>query len=953
MSDGRLDKYEAYLNHINNPFHILAFSETWLTNNSKHLCQFEGFLSEHLLRPTDGQFDFKTRGGGVSMFIKKGIEYKYRNDLSKVTPVIECLFIELYYNNKKYLIGGIYRVPNTDVKTFCEAINEIIEPHKSYEIVLLGDFNICYLQNTNHKRELENMMQSNSLFPTISAPTRVATTLRQDGQNITTQTLIDNIFLNTQNICQSGTLDWVITDHYPVFALLSGHQPLINDEQKIIKYRLINDQTLRKFKYALDNSQELKEIFSINSGQTAFSKFYELFNRLYNHYFPIKTQKLTRKGIYKPWITLSLISRMKIRDNLKKLANRHIINENTFKDFHNKLTTELRKAKADYFTKKFNEAQGDMKETWQTINNVIKPTCNANKDIKIIHNDASICNDEIPNAFIDYFTGIAQKLTNQLPISVNTVPYYLKNRINETFFMLPITSNEVSNAINSLKNNGKGVNVISTIALKDNKIVLSEVLTHIFNNCISDGYFPFELKEGCITPIYKGGIKTELNNYRPVCSLLSFSKILERIIYDRMITYIEKNNILSKTQYGFRKGLSTENAIINFIDKIHTGLENRQFTAAIFMDLSKAFDVLDHKILAIKLEHYGFRGIFLDLLIDFVSNRNYFVNVNGIKSETRRVNIGVPQGSTLGPLLFLLYINDMCNSSKLFDFTQFADDSTLTTSGTQLNLLTNDINTEFAKVLDWLIVNKLIINLKKTYCMLFTNKKENRILTIKTQNNVLEQKSECKFLGIIVDEEISWKPHINHILSKISKTTALLRFLKYTFPKHILRTLYMTLIYPYFNYCNIIWGAADPAAIEPLILLQKKVVRIISRAQYLDHTEPLFISMNLLTLSELYKLNCILFIYKCLYSELFIDFRNKMLTGAEVHDYNTRYSSNFRLPYNTLKRVRQSFFFKGIEHWNKLSSDLVVFKRNLLFKVNLLSIKRKLKHKLINKELRL
>ena len=205
----------------------------------------------------------------------------------------------------------------------------------------------------------------------------------------------------------------------------------------------------------------------------------------------------------------------------------------------------------------------------------------------------------------------------------------------------------------------------------------------------------------------------------------------------------------------------------------------------------------------------------------------------------------------------------MCNSSKLFDFTQFADDSTLTTSGTQLNLLTNDINTEFAKVLDWLIVNKLIINLKKTYCMLFTNKKEDRTLTISAHNTVLEQKSECKFLGIIVDEEISWKPHISYILSKICKTTALLRFLKYTFPKHILRTLYMTLIYPYLNYCNIIWGAADPTAIEPLILLQKKVVRIINRAQYLEHTEPLFISMNLLTLPELYKLNCILFIYKC------------------------------------------------------------------------------------------
>ena len=292
---------------------------------------------------------------------------------------------------------------------------------------------------------------------------------------------------------------------------------------------------------------------------------------------------------------------MKIRDNFAKLANRHIININIYKDFRNKLTTELRNAKAEYFTNKFNETQGDMKETWRTINNTIKPSCNSNNNIKIIHNNAPVNDDEIPNAFVEYFTSIAQKLTTQLPTSPNTVSHYLKDRIYEPFLMMPVNSNEVLNAISNLKNNGKGANTISTITLKNNKHTLSEILAHVFNNCISDGYFPTELKEGCITPIYKGGHKTELNNYRPICSLLPFSKIFERILYDRMINYIDKHNILNKNQFGFRKGLSTENAIIHFIDKIYTGLENRQHTVAIFMDLSKAFDVLDHQTLAINL----------------------------------------------------------------------------------------------------------------------------------------------------------------------------------------------------------------------------------------------------------------------------------------------------------------------------------------------------------------
>ena len=218
--------------------------------------------------------------------------------------------------------------------------------------------------------------------------------------------------------------------------------------------------------------------------------------------------------------------------------------------------------------------------------------------------------------------------------------------------------------------------------------------------------------------------------------------------------------------------------------------------------------------------------------------------------------------------------------------------------------------------------------------MLFTNKKENRTLNINAHNTVLEQKSECKFLGIIVDDEISWKPHINYISSKISKSIALLRILKYTFPKHILKTLYMTLIYPYFNYCNIIWGAADQTAIEPLTKLQKKAIRIISRARYLDHTEPLFISMALLTLSELFNLNCILFIYKCSYTNQFIDFSNRMIRGSDINDHNTRSNSNFRLLEDSLKRIHQSFFYKGIDHWNKLSPEVYIYHPNVTFKVN-------------------
>ena len=946
MRDGRIDEYNILFKAIDNPFNILVFTETWLTVDNEQLCNFEGYKPLHLLRPIDDQFDLKTKGGGVSMFIKENVEFIYRKDLSLTTPTVECLFIELLHENKKYLIGGIYRVPNTDVKEFCETINRLIEPHRNHEIVLLGDFNICLLQDNCCKRELQNTMQANSLYPTILTPTRVATVLR-DGQLVTTKTLIDNIFLNTQNDFKSGTLEISISDHYPVFITLPDSKLSDTNEETIIYYRLINEITMRKFKYALENDTELNDIYNNNNVQTVFSDFLTNFNKLYEHYFPVKEQKLTRKGTYKPWINLSLISRMKIKDNLFKLSKRGLIDRKIYTDFRNSLNTQIRNAKSEYYTNKFNENEGNIKETWKTINNTIKTKKKSNATITLNENDKPIENKDIPNSFNNYFTGIANQLTNQLPTSQHSASSYLRDRINNTFFMSPIEKYEISKAVNKLKPNGKGSKTISTMVLKDNSNKLADILMHVLNICVAEGYFPEELKTGCITPIYKNGPKNDVKNYRPVCSLSPFSKILEKIIYNRMIEFIDQNEILSSNQFGFRKGLSTESAIIQFINNIHNGLHYKHNTVAVFMDLSKAFDVLDHDILFKKLEHYGFRGKILDLLKSFISNRKYFVSVNGSTSDTKTVNIGVPQGSTLGPLLFLIYVNDMCNSSSILNFTQFADDTTITHSGPDLELLTKEIEQELAKVLEWLLANKLIINLTKTHSMLFTNKKVDRKITIRANNTNLEQKTECKFLGVIVDDGITWKSHINHISSKITKTLAILRLLKYTFPKHILKTLFMSLIQPYLNYCNIIWGSADKTIIEPLFILQKKAIRIVNRVHYLEHTKPLFETMKILTVHQIHDLNCLAFIYKCLHSNQYLDFKNEMTRNSDYHTYNTRNNSDFRLPCRDLKSIRQSFFYKGINLWNRLNYNLTIYKVNLQFKSNLLSFKKRIKHKIL------
>ena len=218
MHDGRLSEYETFFKAINNPFKILIFTETWLTECKTDLCNFQGFSSIHLLRPVDQHIDFKERGGGISIFLHNSIEYKHRTDLEVISPYMECCFIELNFNNKKYIIAGIYRIPNTDINLFLEKFNEIIEPLKvNSEIIILGDYNINLLNDDIYKNSFELCLQSNYLVPTILAPTRIATKTLQDGQQVTTKTLIDNIIIKPNITHISGLIESCITDHYPVY----------------------------------------------------------------------------------------------------------------------------------------------------------------------------------------------------------------------------------------------------------------------------------------------------------------------------------------------------------------------------------------------------------------------------------------------------------------------------------------------------------------------------------------------------------------------------------------------------------------------------------------------------------------------------------------------------------------------------------------------------------------
>ena len=581
MHDGRISEYELFFKAIENPFKILVFTETWLTESKLDLCKFQDYSSIHLLRPVDQHIDFKKRGGGISIFVHDTIQFKHRFDLDVILPYMECCFIEINFNNKKYLIAGMYRIPNTDINLFIEKFNEIIEPLKnSSEVIVLGDFNINLLKDDVYKNSFELCLQSNYLVPTIVEPTRIATKTLENGQQVTTKTLIDNILIKPNITHLSGLIESCITDHFPVYISIPEIK-LDNESNKVIRYRLITENGKRKFRHAITRYNANNHLH--NDAKEESSNFIEHFNELYNKYFPILTKTITHKDETKPWVNDILINQMKIRDKLYKLATRKRIDIQIYNKFRNIMTNRIKKAKAKYYEDEFKKTSLNIKKTWSTINSVIRKNKFKSTIQLTDNNGTKVQESDVSTEFVDYFTNIATNLTNQLPNSPTNPIQYLRSRNISSFVFFCTNAEEIGDIVDDLKDNGTGLNKISNSILKYSNKEISQILSQIINKCILQGYFPQELKTGCITPIYKNGDKNALKNYRPGCSLSSLSKIIEKLVYNRMLKFIDKHKLLSSQQFGFRKNMGTETALANYIDYILSGLKDKKYTVSILM----------------------------------------------------------------------------------------------------------------------------------------------------------------------------------------------------------------------------------------------------------------------------------------------------------------------------------------------------------------------------------
>jgi len=883
---------------------VLIFTENWLDNDTKHNYNIKDCASYHCVRTGRA-------GGGLSVFV--GVKYVSNiiEELSFCNTTIEVLTVGVTYGNDTIFVVAIYRPHSDTIPNFTDSLLHILNNKKLLHkrVIVVGDLNINLLLSDNNSiSNFINEFQSFSYLPVITKPTRFAS----DNNSNISPSLLDHIWLNFFDYNYSGILLSDLSDHNTVFI----HLPMANMPDNKIKltFRNHSKELLELFEDRL-NSVNWCNVLSGDINNRVVS-FESTVNELYCNTFPLKIKYISIKRLKNPWITRYVMSSIKYKSKLFKSYKLGFTPLTVYKSFCRSHKSLIRQSKSRHYNKIFTDNKNNIKNTWKILNDLLNKNCNRKVIQGVLINDL-IVNEEqiIANEFNTYFSNIATSLDSEIPASNVSPCNFINFNVGDSFFLSPSDSFEIVDIINALKKTRSDVNMIPVRILCKVSNILSVHISDLINYSFSCGSFPDSLKIAHIIPIHKHDDRTNIENYRPISILPTLSKIFERCMVNRLLSYIDRYNIISDNQFGFLKGKSTGDAILSFVNFIQSSLNNREHSIGIFVDLRKAFDTVNHGILLAKLNCYGIRGISADWFESYLFNRKQRVRIGNCLSHTESINIGVPQGSVLAPILFLLYINDLVNVSSLFHCVLFADDTTLCSSDVNFSSLVSNVSAELNTVSSWMSANRLSLNVNKTYSLIFSNCDYNVVLNpIIFNDSFVDIETRGKFLGLIVDNRLTFSEHISSICKKLSKTVGILYSIKDCVPLHLMIQLYYSLAYPYIHYCNLIWSNTYQVHLNPLIMLQKRLIRIITDSDYLDHTGPLFEETGILTVNQIHIYMLSIYMFKM----------SNSADGIPTldHNYNTRYSNNAAPSFQRLTSGQHSALFAGADVWNKLPNSI-------------------------------
>ena len=810
-------------------------------------------------------------------------------------------------------VGVVYYPGNTNYREFLQEYDSQLQKRK--RAIVFGDFNVDLLDKNNKETKQYKAIVKEAGHVLLNKISKKYCT----RNSITKKSIIDHISTNFKN------------DHFHMVILESS---LSDHNQMYLELKKVKSPPRMRSQYeAMDYTQLYKHTESAEFNHNEDYLKWENVIKLC-----VKKSKTTKTKILnlpqKDWINKDIIAEINQRNVMWTELENNPNNEALKKQFSKKrdcVEKLIQRTKNTYYYDAITKSIKKPKKMWSVINylanNKIKQSSAPSKlvvDSKITTKPNDIC-----KIFNNYFATIGPLLAKEIPATFHdnyhrALPNYLPQESGELSSLKPCSAKEILQIITNLDPNcSTGIDGINTKAIKCIKNLIVNNLCTCFNKLLADGNFPDTLKIAKVTPIYKSGSLTDPGNYRPISVLPVMSKILEKVLHNRLQNYLNSINFITDRQYGFRPKSNTTTATIDLVTKIKQNIDNKNIVVGIFVDLKKAFDTVCHKLLLKKLESINITGSALKMFKSYLTNRSQIVKLgNHDQSNALPITCGVPQGSILGPLLFLIYINNITEINLHGHLTLYADDTCLFYFGSSIHDIITLAQDDLNSLYTWFQFNLLTINISKTCYVIF--KAKNKIIPpfdpLKINDVPLQLKTSEKYLGLRIDSTLSWNAQIEYIKNKLSTLLGTLRNIVRCIPRILRYTIYNSLVKPHLLYLIELWGSATKTKLSELQRSQNKLIKMLFNYPFLTSTSKIYNDTKLMNIKQLYIYNTCIFINKVLNKKIHT---NIILNQyRQVSQRSSRRASLIVLPKTRTNYGKKMVTFEGVQLYNKLPSSI-------------------------------